>query len=302
LALSNHDIVLHRNRRVVIEPFDDSDGGSCTPAGYDLRVGFAIVTDPDEVLGTSYELDYQNYQTKKDSKTGNDDQNLPILNVPAGKSVAIITKERVYLTGRVLGTVFSKATITARGLGMNSFTVDPTFEGRLSFRMKNETLENIIITLDEKIATLVLETVDTETQALGQTPTGSQVAMKYDVVKNSLLAYEAYFEKVHTKGKVNFSKAVDEAKMFRRKWWLLRKVIQYIDLWKLRGRLKQTGLRFLELSTLLFAPIVDATYIVFAMNPTMLNSIGAGFLTPTPLLALAALNLAWLSAVKTIGK
>ena len=301
MALSNHDIILHRNRRVVIEPFDEE--GSCTPAGYDLRVGFAIVTDSDEMLETSYRLDYEAYQKIKDErKQASDGADLPKLKVHAGKSVAIITKERIYLTGRVLGTVFSKASITARGLGMNSFTVDPTFEGRLSFRMKNETLEIVEITLDEKIATLVLETVDTETQALGQTPTGSEAVRKYSIVQTSLLTYENYYEKIHTKGKVAFENAVDDAKIFRRRWWPFRKAIQYYDLWKLRGRLHQKSLRLFEALTLAIGPVVDVLYVLYALNPTWLSGLGATLLAPAQVLSLVAFNLAWLTTVRTIGK
>jgi deoxycytidine triphosphate deaminase len=302
LALSNHDILLHRNRRVVIEPFDEE--GSCTPSGYDLRVGFAIVMESeDDPLSTNHELDYMAYQREKDGVRKQDSSLVyPTVEVHPGKSVAILTKERIYLTGRVLGTVFSKASITGRGLGMNSFTVDPTFQGRLLIRMKNESLLPITITLDERIATLVLETVDTETQALAVTPTGTEVTRHYSVVFNSLAVYENYYEKEHTKGKVAFEKAVDEAKNFRRKPWLLRKVIQYTDLWKLRGRLHQTGLRSFEALTLAIAPVVDIVYIFCALYPTWLNGFGTSFLTPAPVLSLAAFNLAWLTTVRTIVK
>jgi deoxycytidine triphosphate deaminase len=303
MALSNHDIALHKNRRIVIEPFEEDN---CTPAGYDLRIGFAILLEQDAVVGSYEQMNYAVYQNDKDLAK-NDPVKIaalekPKLHIPPMQSVAIATKERVYLTGRILGTVFAKASVTAQGFGMNSFTVDPTYKGRLYFRLKNETQSTLEISLDQGIATLVLETVETETQDLGKTATGNSAISKYGDVKAQLMNYNDFYESVHRSGAVAFDIGVKEADRYRNRPIWLRKTSQYFRQWKLRKKNRGNLRGFFEIALVISMPILDILFFANLFFPNGPETILSKIFSPQAFLALVALNFGWFNIVRTLTK
>ena len=111
MALSDVDLREHRDRRFVIEPWKNS---SVTPTGYDLRFGFGLVL-PDHKGGTAL----QPTRLPMDSTS--------TLTIPEGRGALLVTVERIFLSGKVMGTIHGKARWSATGLITPSVTVDPNF-------------------------------------------------------------------------------------------------------------------------------------------------------------------------------
>jgi deoxycytidine triphosphate deaminase len=212
MALSNLDFLEHRNRRFVIEPFQES---SLTPTGYDLRYGFGIVLP--QIVGEKVAVPQQvGIQTRS-------------ILIPQHHGALLVTVERMRLSGKVLGTIHSKSRFSAKGLITQSVTVDPNFgaaqySGRLFLYFYNTSPFSISISEKEPIATLILSSLETETTAQPASKTYEDILSHYDV------AYDAFMEKDRrvcdpirryleqfqaSDGENKFEKAVSEMATFR---------------------------------------------------------------------------------------
>jgi deoxycytidine triphosphate deaminase len=169
MALSNLDILEHRNRRFVIEPFKHS---SVTPIGYDLRIGYGIVL-PQEKNEKIGKLDFIGMQPVRK------------LMIPKHHGALFVTLERVRLSGKLLGTIHGKSRYSAKGLITQSVTVDPNFgqaknSGRLFLYFYNTSPFSIEISEKDPIATLVLSSLESETADEPETKTYEDILMHYD--------------------------------------------------------------------------------------------------------------------------
>jgi deoxycytidine triphosphate deaminase len=165
MALSNIDFIENRNRRFVIEPFRHS---LLTPTGYDLRFGFGIVLPRNKTNEAG--ISYVPFSTNPMGNTA-----LTLI-VPSMYGALIVTKEKIRLSGRVLGTIHGKSRHSARGLITQSVTVDPNFgvdrnSGQLFLYFFNTAPMPISISSDDPVATLVLSSLDTATDGVPKSKT-----------------------------------------------------------------------------------------------------------------------------------
>lgn len=165
-SFSDVDISRHHGKDFVVHPFDAENG--VTPVGYDLGVGLAVLLrreDPNEPIEYLSEF-------IPDKST---------LLIPPNCSVFIVTGENIWLSPRVLATLHARGSYAAKGLFVNSTTVDPNWKGRLTILVRNISDSSITITAGEKFLTMVFHGVQTPTKAQ---PEGnpSRVAQRYRTI------------------------------------------------------------------------------------------------------------------------
>lgn len=168
--LSDQDIKYLLNKEIVIYPY----GEDCiSPLGYDLRIGYAISLTAE-------------HKSTIDPDVGK-------ISIPAKTSVFIITKEHVYLSRRIAGTLHSRGSLAARGLYINSTTVDPNWGGQMTFLIHNISEKPVELDVESRFVTLIFHRVNTPTF---NAPSGNpiSVARQYgeiygDYFANSLLSY-----------------------------------------------------------------------------------------------------------------
>lgn len=189
--LSDQDIKYLLNKEVVIYPY----GEDCiSPLGYDLRIGYAInLTD-----------EHQSTLLESVEK----------ILIPAKTSTFIITKEHVYLSGKIAGTLHARGSLAARGLYINSTTIDPNWSGQLTFLIYNISNKPVELELESRFVTLILHRVITPTLNI---PAGNpiSVAKQYGEIygqyfANSLLSYLS--DSKNNTLKRDFDNLVQEAK------------------------------------------------------------------------------------------
>lgn len=209
MALSNVDLKKHHHRRFVIEPWEQKQ---ISPLGYDLRLGYVI--DPklaEEIYPMGYKPD-----------------KIVDITIRARQSVVVVTLERIYLTGRVIGTVHARSGISAKGILVNSVTVDPHWNGRLVLTFYNTSDVDIKIRSDKGMATLILHSVETETKDAGHKSETKQLLHddggRYThKVINKILTYLNEYE--DSTGEIRYQKARTYTKWFRNKSYFERKLI-----------------------------------------------------------------------------
>lgn len=130
-ALSNVDIQKELGKNIVIEEFSSE---CLTPVGYDLRIGAAYSpgVHQEAIIG---------------------DGNTVILK--AGKMLQIICKEFVWLSSGVSASIHSRGSFSAKGLVLNSTTIDPNWSGQMALALFNFSDEDIEISIGERFATII---------------------------------------------------------------------------------------------------------------------------------------------------
>lgn len=123
---------LHNGHHFVIHPFDEA---CVSPLGYDLRIGFCLLIDG----GRAYE-----------PPRGSE------IVIPPGGSAFIITREHVWLSNRVVGTIHARGSLAARGLVLNSTTVDPNWDGQMTMLIHNLSPMGLTLARGDRFATLIL--------------------------------------------------------------------------------------------------------------------------------------------------
>lgn len=135
--LTDREIVDVLNKEMVIHPVDTDE--CLSPLGYDLRIGYVInLEKPIESL----ELE----------PTGK-------IVIPPKTSTFIITKEHVWLSDRLVGTLHSRGSLAASGLIINSTTVDPNWAGQMTFLVHNIGNQPIELDKDARFVTMILHRV-----------------------------------------------------------------------------------------------------------------------------------------------
>lgn len=139
-ALSNIDIKRELDKNIVIEEFSES---SLTPLGYDLRIGAIIYIDGDN----------QTLIMNENEK----------FEIPSNASIKIISKEFLWISERILATIHSRGSFSAKGLILNSTTVDPNWSGCMAFSLFNFSSRPIEISVGEKFSTIIFHYCHTPT-------------------------------------------------------------------------------------------------------------------------------------------
>jgi deoxycytidine triphosphate deaminase len=137
--LSDRDIRKLRGRDIVIEPFTDK---SLSPVGYDFRVGDFVLSVEEGIISPS------------DGK----------YSLPASSTVQLLTRESIWVSHRIAGTLHSRVSLVSKGLSHVSTTLDPGWFGPLLITVRNNLKEPIVIRTNEPIVTLVFYYLRTPTR------------------------------------------------------------------------------------------------------------------------------------------
>jgi dCTP deaminase len=136
---SDVDIKYNMDKRIVIHPLDES---CITPVGYDLRIGFAHNLI-DSTLNNSTTKDHF-WLTPK-------------------ASTFIMSMEHVWLSGDLIGSLHPRGTLASKGLIISSTTVDPNWQGQLTFLLFNSSDFPVEVAIGETFITLMLHSTITHT-------------------------------------------------------------------------------------------------------------------------------------------
>jgi dCTP deaminase len=150
--LSDTDIriELERNKRIIIDPFDED---SLTPVGYDLRVG------------------EKGFSWKKQSKVEINEQKP--LTIEPNDTVVIETYESVQLSKQFAGIIHAMATqVIRRELSHISTTVDPGWKGRMLISIHNYRTSAVELEFKEKFCTICFYKVQSEAKKDVGKPSG----------------------------------------------------------------------------------------------------------------------------------
>ena len=201
-AFTDLDIKARQNFDFVIHPFDEEDG--VTPIGYDLSIGCAVLlTGDDDAPSISSTFG------ETDNSTGES------IEVQPNSSALIITKEHVWFSPSVLGTLHARGSLAASGLFVNSTTIDPNWKGQLTVLMRNTNSNPIKLRIGQKFLTLVFhQTLTGTTNEPSSDPV--RVAKYYGEIygrrlSDKILEFLVYDE-INKKIKTDFDKLVIEAK------------------------------------------------------------------------------------------
>lgn len=135
---SDRDIATKHNVDFVVSPFDSR---RITPLGYDLSAEHALLI----TFGGQATI-----------------VSLKKFEMPARSMAVLIAKEYVWLSTRLVGILHSRGSLSARGLVLNSTTVDPQWSGRMIFCIHNASPFSVEVDLGDPVITLVLNPIHNE--------------------------------------------------------------------------------------------------------------------------------------------
>lgn len=138
-VFSDVDIKKALGKDIVIEPFQES---SLTPIGYDFSVGEFVYCLETGLL---------------EEKNG-------IFEIPPRSTVQILTKESLWVSGRIGGTFHSKVSLVSRGMSHISTTLDPGWYGPLLVTFSNNTDKMQPLSLHDPFVTLIFFNVKSPTK------------------------------------------------------------------------------------------------------------------------------------------
>lgn len=194
------------DKKFVIYPFDEQK--CLTPLGYDLRIGYAVVLSKK----------ITNYQNEVE------------IVIPPQTSVFIITKEHIWLSGGVIGTIHAIGGLAAQGLFINSTTIDPNWAGQLTCLVTNTSDHSIKLDTDSKFITMILHEASQYTTNEPQAGPIT-VAKKYGDIyghefSQSLLAY---LTSESNKSMAQIFKSKVETAQLQNNWhnYLLKKISNF---------------------------------------------------------------------------
>ncbi len=135
---SDKDITKSLNKDIVIEPFTPK---RLTPIGYDFTVGEYVYSLESGIINIA------------DGAYA----------IPPKNTVQIMTKESLWVSGRIGGTFHSKVSLVSKGLSHISTTLDPNWYGPLLITLRNNTDKAINLHPEDPFVTLVFARVRTPT-------------------------------------------------------------------------------------------------------------------------------------------
>lgn len=137
-VLTDIDIKRELGKNIVIQPISEE---SISPLGYDLRIGVVSL------------LHYPDRNPVQEGK----------IILPPAESIQILTKERVWLSPKIVGTLHSRGSFSALGLVLNSTTVDPNWKGQMTFLIYNSSHKEVEIAVESQFITLIFHYANTPT-------------------------------------------------------------------------------------------------------------------------------------------
>ncbi len=176
--MTDVDITKAIGRDIVIDPFCKE---SLTPIGYDFTIG-------------DYVFSLENGLIEPDNGS---------YSIPPKSTVQILTKESLWVSGRIGGTFHSKVSLVSKGLSHISTTLDPGWYGPLLITMRNNMDNEITIKVNDSFVTLLFYRVDSPTSSKHFKP-----EFRRDILLSQLNHQtEAYIQKIG--GLLNNHKALD---------------------------------------------------------------------------------------------
>jgi len=146
-VLTDQDIKSRLNKDFVIYPYDEAE--CLSPLGYDLKIGFYISLD---ASGSKLP---ENTSEK--------------ITIPPKTSLFIITKEFVWLSEYIVGTLHARGSLAAKGLFLNATTIDPNWSGQMTFLIFNSSDFPVELDKESRFVTMILHLVQTPTYNAPQT-------------------------------------------------------------------------------------------------------------------------------------
>ncbi|AFM27811.1 dCTP deaminase [Desulfomonile tiedjei] len=129
--LTDTSIARLLGKDIIIEPFSEN---CLMPMGYDLRVGDFV-----------YALDMRLLRPENGVYT-----------LPPRSTIQILTKESVWVSSRIGGTLHSRVSLVSKGLSHISTTVDPGWTGPLLITLRNTLDREFKLKKDDRLVTMVL--------------------------------------------------------------------------------------------------------------------------------------------------
>src|SRR5947207_519243 len=138
--LTDRDIRKLLDKDIIISPFEEK---SLTPVGYDFRVGTFVYSLDRHALLTPVSGSYE---------------------LPPKNTILILTKETLWVSGRIGGLFHSKVSLVSKGLSPIATTLDPGWFGPLLITFRNNTDRPISLQEGATFVTLVMFKVLTPTK------------------------------------------------------------------------------------------------------------------------------------------
>ncbi len=139
--LSDVNILKHINKDFIIDPFN---ANRVNPIGYDLSIGGLLFSKKNGLL-TPVDGNYL---------------------IEANDTIHILTKESLWLSSRIAGTIHPRVSNVTRGFSHISTTVDPGWIGPLLVTMTNLMDEQIQLDSSRAFCTILLYRLDSETRLI----------------------------------------------------------------------------------------------------------------------------------------
>lgn len=248
--LSDKSIEKFLNKEIVIDPYNP---GALTPVGYDFTIGDFVYSLEDDVLSPVdgfYEI-------------------------PSKSTVRILTKESLWVSGKIGGSFHSKVSLVSQGLSHISTTLDPGWFGPLLITMRNNTNTPFKLKANEKFVTLLFYKVLNKTKSKHNKP-----PFRRDILIKQLSSKtKKYIDKVEEilddESLINkFKEKVEKANApliqkllslkYPRLYKKVRSIIIHVCFWILILFLSTLGFYWSELSHKIFNDIVYDSKIISA--------------------------------------
>ena len=137
-VFSDVDIRKALGKDIVIEPFTEE---SLTPIGYDFTVGEYV-----------YSLEHGLLEPKDG-----------VFEIPPHSTIQILTRESLWVSGRIGGTFHSKVSLVSRGMSHISTTLDPGWYGPLLITLRNNMATSQSLKTTDAFVTLIFFSLTTPT-------------------------------------------------------------------------------------------------------------------------------------------
>lgn len=259
---------------------------SFTPLGYDLSVG-AAVTLVSKALG-SPSASYDAFETSETPQK---------INIPPKSALSIVTREKVWLSGRVSGFLFSRGSYASQGLVLSASTIDPNWEGQMLMRLFNSNDHDIDIDCTQPFVTMVLWTNYGTCQSVPSShPMRVLDLMKDKYPDSTFSPIYRYVNRIENqKESSEFALLVERAKRYQRKWRLQRWIIDAAEKLPFRNWL----LRAVAGTFLMCVGSLLATYVIVEAVATLTG--GAVLQSSSPLSLAIPLYLGVFGIVLTVA-
>ncbi|HEU5377764.1 MAG TPA: hypothetical protein VFV38_20265 [Ktedonobacteraceae bacterium] len=166
-VLTDVDIKRVLGKDIVIEPYSPN---ALTPVGYDFSIGDFV-----------FSLEYGLLDPQNDCYM-----------LPAKSTVQILTKESLWVSGRIAGAFHSRVSLVSKGLSHISTTLDPGWYGPLLITLRNNTDKEISLKVGSFFVTLMFFRVQTPTRTPSWKP-----EFRKDILTTQLSNQtERYIEKI----------------------------------------------------------------------------------------------------------